>query len=334
MLKTLHSKFTGVIFLLLLVILLFFLGLVVGHSSISFTLAWEFITQYNPDNSEHLIIATSRLTRGIIAIVIGIVLAIAGVLVQTLTRNPLASSDLLGINAGAIFFIVFAITWLDLQSMQQYMWFGFLGAAIASLAVFMLSSFGRDGLTPIKIILAGTALSALFISFTQGMLVIDEQSLQTVLFWISGSIAGRDLDLLLAVLPLLVIAIIASLFIGKAMNIFGSGDDIAKSLGQNVGLLKVVMGLLIIVLAGGSVAVVGSVGFVGLIVPHIAKSIVGTDYRWTIPYSALIGASLLLAADLLARMLISPMEIPLGVMTAFIGGPFFIYLAKKGVSKQ
>lgn len=334
MLKTLHSKFVGVIFLLLLVILLFFLGLVVGHSSISFTLAWEFITQYNPDNSEHLIIATSRLTRGIIAIVIGIVLAIAGVLIQTLTRNPLASPDLLGINAGAIFFIVFAITWLDLQSMQQYMWFGFLGAAIASLAVFMLSSFGRDGLTPIKIILAGTALSALFISFTQGMLVIDEQSLQTVLFWISGSIAGRDLNLLLAVLPLLIIAIVASLFIGKAMNIFGSGDDIAKSLGQNVGLLKVVMGLLIIVLAGGSVAVVGSVGFVGLIVPYIAKSIVGTDFRWTIPYSALIGASLLLAADLLARMLISPMEIPLGVMTAFIGGPFFIYLAKKGVSKQ
>jgi len=334
MLQSFISKIFGVISLLLLVVLLFFLSLVIGHSSISFTLAWEFITQYNPNDPDHLIIATSRLPRAIIAIVIGIVLAIAGVLIQALTRNPLASPDLLGINAGAIFFIVFAITWLDMQSMQQYMWFSFLGAAIASLGVFFLSSIGRDGLTPIKIILAGTALSALFISFTQGMLVIDEQSIQTVLFWISGSIAGRDLDLLVAVLPFLIVAIIVSLFIGKAMNIFGSGDDIAKSLGQNVGLLKIVMGLLIIVLAGGSVAVVGSVGFVGLIVPHIAKSLAGTDFRWTIPYSALLGATLILGADILARFIISPMEVPLGVMTAFIGGPFFIYLAKKGVSKQ
>lgn len=333
MLQTFNSKVIGILFLLVLSSFLFFLSLVIGHSSVSFALAWEFITQYNPDNPEHLIIATSRVTRGLIAIVIGMVLAISGVLIQTLTRNPLASPDLLGINAGAIFFIVFAITWLDLQSMQHYMWFGFLGAAVASLSVFFLSNVGRDGLTPIKIILAGTALSALFMSFTQGMLVIDEQAIQTVLFWLAGSIAGRDLNLLLAVLPLFLVAITISLVIGKAMNVFGSGDDIAKSLGQNVGVLKIVMGLLIIVLAGGSVAVVGSVGFVGLIVPHIAKAITGPDFRWVIPYSALLGATLLLSADILARIIISPMEVPLGVMTAFIGGPFFIYLAKKGVSK-
>lgn len=334
MLNSYRSKIVGIFVLVILIVLLFFVGLAIGHSSISFTNAWTFITQYDAKSNEHLIIATSRLTRGIIAIVIGIVLAIAGVLIQTLTRNPLASPDLLGINAGAIFFIVFALTLLNLQSLQQYMWFGFLGAAVASLAVFFLSSFGRDGLTPIKVILAGTALSALFTSFTQGMLVIDEQSIQTVLFWISGSIAGRDLSLLMAVLPLLIMAIIVSLFIGKAMNVFSSGDDIAKSLGQNVGLLKIMMGLLIIILAGGSVAVVGSVGFVGLIVPHMAKALVGTDFRWILPFSALLGAALLLGADILARVIISPLEVPLGVMTAFIGGPFFIYLARKGVSKR
>ncbi|ATP39743.1 iron-siderophore ABC transporter permease [Solibacillus sp. R5-41] len=334
MLHSFSSKIFGIITLLFLVALLFFCSLAMGQTSISFSLALEVLTQYNPENPDHLIIATSRLARATIALTVGIALAIAGTLIQTLTRNPLASPDLLGINAGAIFFIVFAITWLDLQSMTQYMWFGFLGAAIAGLGVFFLSSLGRDGLTPIKVILAGTALSALFISFTQGMLVIDEQSIQTVLFWISGSIAGRDLNMLFAVLPFLVPAIVISLFIGKAMNIFGSGDDVAKSLGQNVGLLKILMGVLIIVLAGGSVAVVGSVGFIGLIVPHIAKGLVGTDYRWTLPFSALLGAALLIGADILARFLISPMEVPIGVMTAFIGGPFFIYLAKKGVSKQ
>lgn len=334
MLHSFSSKIIGIVTLLFLVALLFFCSLAMGQTSISFSLALEVLTQYNSENPDHLIIATSRLARATIALTVGIALAIAGTLIQTLTRNPLASPDLLGINAGAIFFIVFALTWLNVQTLTHYMWFGFLGAAVAGLGVFFLSSLGRDGLTPIKVILAGTALSALFISFTQGMLVIDEQSIQTVLFWIAGSIAGRDLNMLFAVLPFLVTAIIISLFIGKAMNIFGSGDDVAKSLGQNVGLLKILMGVLIIVLAGGSVAVVGSIGFIGLIVPHIAKGLVGTDYRWTLPFSALLGAALLIGADILARFLISPMEVPIGVMTAFIGGPFFIYLAKKGVSKQ
>ncbi|WP_203363107.1 iron ABC transporter permease [Bacillus sp. REN10] len=334
MLRSSTAKLTGMITVALLVFVLFLCSLAMGQTSISFSLAWEVLTNYDAANTDHLIIATSRLSRAIIAIVIGMSLAIAGVLVQALTRNPLAAPDLLGINAGAIFFIVFAVTWLNMQSLSHYMWFGFLGATVAGAGVFFLSSIGRDGLTPIKVILAGTALSALFMSFTQGMLVIDEQSMQTVLFWLAGSIAGRDLSMLLDVLPFLALAIIVSFSMGKAMNVFSSGDDIAKSLGQNVGYIKLTIGVLVIVLAGGSVAVVGSIGFIGLIVPHMAKSLIGTDYRWTLPFSALLGAVILLAADIVARFLISPLEVPIGVMTAFIGGPFFIYLAKKGVSKQ
>ena len=334
MLKSKISKIIGFIILIALVIGLFFCSLAMGQSSISFKVAWEVLMNYNPENTEHIIVATSRLSRAMIALCIGMALAIAGVLIQALTRNPLASPDLLGINAGAIFFIVISITWLNLSSLNSYMWFGFLGAAIAGFGVFLLSNFGRDGVTPLKVILAGTAMSALFMSFTQGMLVVDEQGLQTVLFWISGSIAGRSMEMLVSVLPILLIALIASLFIGKSINVFSAGEDIAKSLGQNVGLMKLFIGLLIIVLAGGSVSIVGSVGFIGLIVPHIAKAIVGIDYRWIIPYSALIGAALLTAADIAARFIISPMEVPIGVMTAIIGGPFFIYLAKKGVAKQ
>jgi len=334
MLQATFSRTLGLIVLLGIVIALFFASLALGQTTIPFSTTWEAITNYNPDNTNHMIIGTSRLTRAIIALVIGMNLAIAGIFVQTLTRNPLAAPDLVGVNAGAIFFIVLAITWLNVQSLMHYMWFAFLGATIAGVIVFFLSSMGRDGMTPIKVILAGTALSALFISLTQGLLVIDEQSIQTVLFWIAGSVAGRDLSMLLPVLPYFLLALIISLLIGKAMNIFSTGDDVAKSLGQNIGLLKVVMGVLIIILAGGSVAIAGSVGFIGLIVPHIAKGLVGMDYRWMIPYGALLGAALLLTADVVARFVIAPQEVPIGVMTAFIGGPFFIYLARKGVSKQ
>ncbi|WP_274307196.1 FecCD family ABC transporter permease [Solibacillus daqui] len=334
MLKSRFSKSFGFILLVLLVISLFFCSLAMGQTTISFKLALEVLTNYDPSNTEHLVVATSRLSRAVIALCIGMSLAIAGVLIQALTRNPLASPDLLGINAGAIFFIVFAITWLNIHSLVGYMWFAFLGAAISGFSVFLLSNFGRDGVTPLKVIIAGTALSALFMSFTQGMLVIDEQSMQTVLFWLAGSIAGRDLDMLFSVLPLLILALIICLFLGKSVNVFSAGEDIAKSLGQNVVLIKLLIGLIIIILAGGSVAVVGSVGFIGLIVPHMAKALVGIDYRWIIPYSALIGSALLIAADVAARFIISPMEVPIGVMTAFIGGPFFIYLAKKGVAKQ
>lgn len=334
MLQTSFTKTVGLCVLLLLVACLIYCSLAMGQLSISFRAVWDVMLHYNADQTEHLVIATSRFARAMIALVLGMTLAVAGVLVQALTRNPLAAPDLIGVNAGAIFFIVFAITWLDMQSLTSYMWFGFIGAALSGTAVFLLSSLGRDGLTPIKIILAGTALSALFMSFTQGLLVIDEQSIQTVLFWIAGSIAGRDMTMLLSVLPILCIALFISLLLGKSMNVFSSGDDIAKGLGQNVGLLKILMGLLIVILAGGSIAVAGSIGFIGLIIPHISKKLVGSDYRWIIPYAALLGSALLLAADIAARFIIIPQEVPIGVMTAIIGGPFFVYLAKKGVSKR
>jgi len=334
MLYTPFLKMMGLIGLIVVVFGLFLTSLSVGQTAIPLSVTWEAMMNYNPDNTNHLIIGTSRLTRAVIALIIGINLALAGVFIQALTRNPLASPDLLGVNAGAIFFIVFAITFLEVSSLTSYMWFAFLGAAIAGGAVFFLGSIGRDGLTPIKVILAGVALSALFVSFTQGLLVVNEQSIQTVLFWISGSVAGRDMDMLLSVLPFLLSALIISLFMARSIGVFSSGDEVAKGLGQRVGLTKLILGILVIVLAGGSVAVVGSVGFIGLIVPHMAKSFVGNDYRWIIPYSGLLGAAVLLAADIIARMIIAPQEVPIGVMTALIGGPFFVYLVKKGVSKK
>lgn len=222
---------------------------------------------------------------------------------------------------------------LSVSSLNAMMWFGFTGAAIAAAVVYTLGSIGRDGLTPIKVVLAGTAISALFSSFTQAVLVLDGTGLQEVLFWLAGSVSGRTLEMLYPVLPYMAAGALAALFMGRAINLLLTGDDIAKGMGQNVVLVKTAMGAATVLLAGGAVAVAGSIGLVGLVVPHIMRTWVGNDYRWLIPYSLIGGAVLLLLADVTARLIILPEELPLGIMTALIGGPFFVYIARKGVTK-
>ncbi|WP_407271159.1 FecCD family ABC transporter permease [Radiobacillus sp. PE A8.2] len=327
-------RIVAIIASLLLCIFSFVLSVSLGQTSIPFQTTYNAFFHYDAEVTEHMIIMTSRLSRALIAAVIGASLAVAGAFMQALTKNPLAAPDILGINAGAIFFIVVASTFFSVSSLTHYMWIAFIGAAISAALVYFLGSLGRDGLSPLKIVLAGAAISALFVSFTQGLLVVDEQGLQSVLFWLAGSVAGRSLDMLLPVLPFIVPAILVALFLGGSINIFMSGEDVAKSLGQKTVLIKITMGVIVVLLAGGSVAIAGSVGFVGLIVPHMVRGIVGSDYRWIIPLSALIGASLLLLADVVARLVIMPQEVPIGVVTALLGVPFFIYIARRGLVKN
>ncbi len=319
---------------LCILLISFLSSIVFGQTRIPIQTAVEAFAHYDASSTEHIIITTTRLSRAVIACVIGAGLAIAGALMQALTRNPLASPDIFGINAGALFFVVFGSVFFSFNSLTQLMWFAFLGAAIAAVLVFVLGSIGMDGLSPVKIVLAGAALTALFGSFTQGLLVINEQNLEGVLFWIGGSVSGRTLDVLIPILPYMAGAGLLALFLGRSINVLTSGEDIAKGLGQNVILVKLLMGVAIVFLAGGSVAVGGMIGFIGLIVPHMVRSLVGIDYRWVIPYCGILGASLLLLADVAARFVIMPEEMPIGVMTAMIGAPFFIYVARKGFSKE
>jgi iron complex transport system permease protein len=173
-------------------------------------------------------------------------------------------------------------------------------------------------------------MTAFFASFTQGILVLNEAALEQVLFWLAGSVAGRSLENLLAVLPYLVGGWIISLIIASKMNVLSMGEDVAKGLGVNTAILKIVIGLVVILLSGGAVAVAGPIGFIGIVIPHLTRSIVGNDHRWVIPFSGLLGGMLLLGADTLSRYILMPQEIPVGVMTAIIGTPFFIYIARKG----
>jgi len=309
--------------------LVFTLSMALGQIQTPFKTLVEAFTNYNPYSTEHIIITTTRISRSSIAMLIGASLAVAGALMQALTRNPLASPSIFGINAGALFFVVFATVFLSINSLVQLMWIAFLGGAIAAVMVFFLGTLGKDSLSPIKIVLAGAAITAFFSSFTQGLLVLDEQSLEGVLFWLGGSVSGRSIDMLLPILPFMATAGIVALFLGNSINILTTGEDIAKGLGQQVLLVKILMGIVIILLAGGSVAVGGSIGFIGLIVPHLVRSFVGIDYRWIIPYCAVYGGILLLLADVVARLVIIPEEMPIGVMTAIIGVPFFIFIARR-----
>ncbi|MCR8847684.1 iron ABC transporter permease [Rossellomorea sp. SC111] len=313
----------------LFLILCIGISIVYGYTDTSWQTAFEAFI--NPTGStEHIVLQTIRLPRALIAAAVGASLAISGVLMQTLTNNPLASPGIFGINAGGAFMVVVAVTLFGITNLQSFTWLAFLGAAIAAVGVFVISSAGNKGLTPMKLTLAGAAITAMFSSFTQGLLVLNEAALEQVLFWLAGSVQGRSLDILSGVFPYIVTGWILALFIAGKMNILSMGEDVAKGLGLKTNLIKFLALAVVVLLAGGSVAVAGPIGFIGIVIPHLARKIIGVDHRWLIPFSGLLGAILLLAADVGARYIIMPQEVPVGVMTAIIGAPFFVYVARKG----
>lgn len=332
LLKTTFIRFSGLVIGVILLVFFMCASVVYGYTQTSWRLAIEAFTNFNGSN-EHLIIQTVRLPRAIIAVVVGASLAMAGALMQALTKNPLASPGVFGINAGAGFFVVIAVSIFGISSLQAFTWISFLGAAVAAFSVYFVGSFGREGLTPMKLTLAGAAMAALFSSLTQGFLVTNEAALDQVLFWLAGSVQGRKLEMLYSILPYTGTAFIISFFLASKINLLMMGEDVAKGLGQKTGTVKLITAVVIIFLAGGSVAIAGPVGFVGIVIPHIARYFVGNDHRWILPYCAVLGGILLVAADICARYVVMPEEVPVGVMTALVGTPFFIYIARRGFGK-
>jgi iron complex transport system permease protein len=299
-----------------------------GAASIAPADVWRAIVAFDPANTEHLIIQTLRIPRAAVAALVGASLAVAGALMQGLTRNPLADPGILGIEVGAALGVVAAVFFLKIASLYLYALFAFAGAALTAIAVYALGSLGRGGPTPLKITIAGAALTALLASLTTGILIFNQRTLEEVRFWLAGSVAGRDLNLLVQAAPYLLAGLVLALALGRQITTIALGDEIAKGLGQRTGWVKGLTAVATVLLAGGAVAVAGPIGFVGLVIPHAVRFLVGTDYRWILPYAALLGATFLVVADVLARLLIRPTELPVGIMTALIGGPFFIYLVR------
>ncbi len=303
-------------------------SILLGAAEIAPETVWQAIFQFN-GSTEHLIIRTVRLPRAILAVVVGAALAVAGAITQGLTRNPLAAPDILGINVGAALAMVLAVFWRG--SGGSYVGFAFGGAAIAAIAVYWLGSLGRSGLTPLKLVVAGAALSYLLSSLTYGILILSQRTLDEIRFWLAGSLAGQDMASMLPVLPYLAVGLVASLALGRQLTLMSLGEEVAQGLGLQTAWVKVGAAIAVVLLAGSAVALAGPIGFVGLVVPHVVRFAVGVDYRWILPYTMITGGILLSVADTIARLVIRPQELPVGIMTALVGAPFFIYLARSKI---
>ncbi len=312
-------------------------SITLGAADITPDVVYEAIFQtYDLENGpsfQHLIIQTVRLPRVLAGVIVGASLAVAGALMQGLTRNPLADSGLLGINSGASFAVVAAVFLLGNPPLSVYALFGLIGAGVAAALVYFLGSIGRGGATPLKLTLAGVIFSAFISSFTTAILIGDQETLDKIRFWTAGSLAGREMPLLVQTAPYMMAGLIGAVIISRQITTISLGDDIAKGLGQNTLWVKALAAVCVVLLAGGAVALAGPIGFVGLVVPHITRFLVGVDYRWVIPYAALLGGLLVTTADVGARIIIRPQELPVGVMMALVGAPFFIWLARWKVKR-
>jgi iron complex transport system permease protein len=280
-------------------------------------------------SNDHLIVRSLRVPRTTIGLGVGAALGLAGALMQGITRNPLADPGILGVEAGAALAVVLGIHVVGIGSLTGYVWFAFAGAAVASVVVYALGSLGGGGATPVKLALAGVALSALLGSATSAVLLLDVATLDQFRFWAVGSLAGRDGSVATQVAPFLVAGGLLALPAGRALNILALGDDVARSLGQRVAAVRAISALAVVVLTGAATAAAGPIGFVGLTIPHVARAICGPDYRWILPWSMVLGPTLLLGADVVGRVVARPGELQVGVITALVGAPFFIALVRR-----
>ena len=281
------------------------------------------------DTQDSVIITDLRVPRTILGLLVGAALGLAGALMQALTRNPLADPGLLGVNAGAAAAVIVAIALLGLTGITAYVWFAFLGAAIASVVVYAIGTGGRGAATPARLALAGTAITAALTAFTYAVALSDPDMLQRFNQWNVGSLAGRDTDTVWRVAPFLVAGIVLALLLTRSLNALALGDDTARALGANVGRTRIAGAVAITLLCGAATAAAGPIVFVGLTIPYVARAIVGPDQRWVLPYSALLGPVLLLGADVVGRVVARPGELEVGIVTAMLGAPVFIALVRR-----
>lgn len=325
----LTARFVGLLVGLLVVVVAAIASLRFGSLEISNADAWNALFHFDSSDYNQTVVRSLRLPRTVIAIGIGAGLAVAGATMQAVTRNPLADPSILGVSSGATFAVVTAFYYLGLTAAWQYVWFAFAGAMAASVLVFAIGSAGLDGPSPVKLALAGVVVSALLGSWSSALLLLDRETLDTVRFWLAGSVAGRNLETFWTVSPFLIGGSIVCVLLGHQLNVLSMGDETARSLGMNTARTRLLCAVVVVLITGAAVSAAGPIGFVGLAVPHIVRSVIGPDYRWVLPYSALTGATLLLVADIAGRLVARPSEVQVGIMTAVVGAPFLIYLARQ-----
>lgn len=270
-----------------------------------------------------------RVPRTILAFLVGAALGLAGAVMQAVTRNPLADPSILGVNMGASLAVVAGMAWFGLGTATGYMWTAIAGAAAAAVLVYAVGSLGRGGATPLKLALAGAAMSAALGSFLTAIALPRGDISANIRSWQIGGVGGTTFEAIGPMVPFFVVGTLICLLSARSLNSLALGDDVAAGLGENVAVIRLVAALGAVTLCGSAVAVAGPIGFVGLVVPHVCRLLVGVDQRWLLPLSALAGSALLLAADILGRMLARPAELDVGIITAVIGAPVFIAIVRR-----
>ncbi|MFK4302152.1 MULTISPECIES: iron ABC transporter permease [unclassified Paenibacillus] len=324
---TLH--FIGYMILgLILLLLVTAASITFGAAEMSLKLAWGAVFQFDPGITEHQIIHTLRFPRTVADIIVGCSLAVCGAIMQGTTRNPLADSGLIGISSGSTFAIALCMAFLPGRTYAETMLYSCLGAAVTTGITYYIASIGKRGMTPQRLVLAGMSISMLFGAFSS-FIAIKYKIGQALDYWTAGGTASAQWNELAIIAPLFILGVICAIILSPSITILSFGEDVASGLGIHANRIKGFSTLIVLVLTGLSVIVVGPIGFVGLIVPHIMRHLIGTDYRYIIPASALYGGVFLVAADLLGRLINRPHETPLGIIFALVGVPYFLYLVRK-----
>jgi iron complex transport system permease protein len=299
-----------------------------GTRGVPFTSTWSLLWQ--PDGSENsVIIHAYRIPRTLLGLLVGVALGLSGALTQAMTRNPLADPGLLGVSLGASTGVVVAIAFLGVGTALGYVWFAFAGAAVASVLVYVLGSSGRKAATPDRLVVAGAAVTAVLTAFNSAILLLNPRAFDQFRFWTVGALAGRNMDIVLIVLPFVAVGLFLALGLAPSLNALAMGDQLGRALGVNVNRTRVLGAVAIVLLCGAATAAAGPIGFVGLVVPHVARFVVGPDQRWVLVHSTLLAPILLIGADVLGRVLGAPGELQVGIVTAFVGAPLFIALCRR-----
>ncbi|MEV0719236.1 iron ABC transporter permease [Asanoa sp. NPDC050611] len=306
-----------------------FLSVTQGSRDIGLSEVLHALRTFDDDGSiSSTITLELRVPRTLLGILVGAALGVAGAILQGVTRNPLADAGIMGINSGAAAFVVFAITVLGLRGVGGYVWFAFAGAIGALVLVYAIASLGREGATPVKLALAGAAVTAGLTSVTTGIIMTNVDALNELRFWQVGSLAGRYAPILTGVAPFLLVGLVAALGFGRSLNGLALGEDLARGLGQHVGRTRMAAFAVVAVLAGAATAACGPIVFIGLVVPHVARFICGPDYRWILPYSMLLAPIVLLLADVVGRVVAAPDELQVGVVLGVACAPAFVAIVR------
>lgn len=301
-------------------------SIAVGSKPIPLEQVWHGLFHYSgtPDD---VVVRDTRVPRTVLGVLVGLALGLAGAVMQALTRNPLAEPGILGVNAGASAAVVTGVSFLGASSLSEFVWYAFAGAALVSVLVYVLG--GSRGATPVRLALAGTAASAALMGYINAVVLMDSKALERLRFWTVGSLTSATGDTVRQVLPFIAVGALLALCLGRPLNAMALGDDTARALGAHLTRTRVIAMVAITLLCGAATAACGPIVFIGLMIPHLARLVTGPDMRWILVYSAVLSPVLLLGADVLGRVVTRPAELQVGIVTALLGGPVFIYLVRR-----